>query len=272
MPILLSTEYALPQVRWSVLITYCKACTYLMTALMLLFNVLQNGASVGTNFWLAAWSNANTANSNVTTTTNSSSNMSNSTNTSTATDNQLLVYTHTLTHSLTHPLTHSLTLSLSHSLTLSLIHSLIHPLTHSLTYSHSLTHLSRLSLSLCSGMYLGVYAGLGFGQAFLVLVGSFAMAIGSIKASKTLHDNMLANIIRSPMTFFDTTPLGRILNRFSKDIYTIDELVPRSLRMFIYMLFSCISTFVVICVASPWFLVIVVPLLVIYFLVQVRSQ
>ena len=222
-----------------------------MTGLMLLFNILQNGTSVGTNFWLAKWSNANAANTTTTT------NISNNTNTtSSPPDDQLLV-------------THSHTLLFTHSLTLLLTHSLTLLLTHTHTHTHLLTHSPSLSLS--SGMYLGVYAGLGFGQAFLVLIGSFAMAIGAIMASKTLHDNMLANIIRSPMTFFDTTPLGRILNRFSKDIYTIDELVPRSLRMFIYMLFSCISTFVVIAVASPWFLAVIVPLLVIYIVVQVSA-
>ena len=50
----------------------------------------------------------------------------------------------------------------------------------------------------------------------MVLFGAFSLAIGSLKASKTLHDGMLRNVLRSPMSFFDTTPLGRILNRFSK--------------------------------------------------------
>ena len=79
-------------------------------------------------------------------------------------------------------------------------------------------------------MFLGVYAGLGIGQAIFVLLSTFALAIGGIFASKLLHNRMLENILRSPMSFFDTTPLGRILNRFSKDIYVIDEAIPRSAR------------------------------------------
>ncbi len=82
----------------------------------------------------------------------------------------------------------------------------------------------------CSVEFLTVYGALGVGQALFICIGSFALAIGSIKASATLHDNMLKSIMRSPMAFFDTTPLGRILNRFSKDIYTIDEAIPMSLR------------------------------------------
>ena len=56
-----------------------------------------------------------------------------------------------------------------------------------------------------------------------------AVAYGAIRASKTLHEALLSNIMRCPMSFFDTTPLGRIINRFSKDVDTMDA----ELRMFI---------------------------------------
>ena len=125
------------------------------------------------------------------------------------------------------------------------------------------------SLSPSSGCYLGIYAMLGLLQAFLVLFASFSLAMAAIFASRTLHDGMLKNILRSPMSFFDTTPLGRILNRFSKDIYTIDEAIPRSLRSFIWTGLGVISTLIVIVVATPIFSVVIVPLAVFYFLVQV---
>lgn len=48
-------------------------------------------------------------------------------------------------------------------------------------------------------------------------------------ASKVLHDKMFANILRAPMRFFDTNASGRILNRFSKDMGAIDELLPRGM-------------------------------------------
>ena len=126
------------------------------------------------------------------------------------------------------------------------------------------------NVSLCyRGTFLGVYAALGFSQALLVLLGSFALAIGAIFASKTLHDKMLESIMRSPMSFFDTTPLGRILNRFSKDIYTVDESIPRSVRAFLMTFFSVISTLIVIVIATPIFLAVIAPLGVVYFLIQV---
>lgn len=48
-------------------------------------------------------------------------------------------------------------------------------------------------------------------------------------ASKVLHDKMFSSILHSAMRFFDTNPSGRILNRFSKDMGAIDELLPRGM-------------------------------------------
>ena len=119
-----------------------------------------------------------------------------------------------------------------------------------------------------SGEDLGVYAVFGFGQALMVLFGSFALAIGAVLASRRIHDKLLHNVMRSPMSFFETTPLGRILNRFSKDIYVIDETIPRALGSFIFVFLTVVSTLVVITAATPYFLIVIVPLLVLYLVVQ----
>ena len=119
--------------------------------------------------------------------------------------------------------------------------------------------------------YLGIYAALGLGQAVFVLFGAFSLANAGIIGSQIFHDKMLFNILRSPMSFFDTTPLGRILNRFSKDIYTVDELIPMSNRSFLYTFFHTISTLVVIMVAVPIFATVIFPLGILYFFFQVRT-
>lgn len=56
-----------------------------------------------------------------------------------------------------------------------------------------------------------------------VLIGSFIMAYAMVLASTLLHKSMLHNILRSPMAFFDVTPLGRIVNRFAKDVDVLDN-------------------------------------------------
>ena len=91
-------------------------------------------------------------------------------------------------------------------------------------------------------------------------------------ASIVIHKRLLVNILRLPMSFFDTTPSGRILNRFSKDIYTIDELIPRSVNFFMSTSFTVISTVFVISFATPMFMVVILPLAIIYLLVQVRKE
>ena len=122
----------------------------------------------------------------------------------------------------------------------------------------------------CREEYLGVYAAFGMGQSILVLFSSFTLALGGIMASILIHRRLLINILRLPMSFFDTTPSGRILNQFSKDIYTIDEKIPQSVNFFLSMFFSVISTIFVISFATPWFMIVIIPLIIMYFLVQVR--
>lgn len=96
------------------------------------------------------------------------------------------------------------------------------------------------------------------------------MAIGSRIASRQLHHKMLVNIMHSPMSFFETTPQGRIMNRFSKDISGIDDVVPQTLMAFLRTFFNVIGAMFTISYATPIFLVVILPLLALYVLVQVR--
>ncbi|RIB00526.1 ABC transporter type 1, transmembrane domain-containing protein, partial [Gigaspora rosea] len=48
---------------------------------------------------------------------------------------------------------------------------------------------------------------------------------GSLRVSTKLYQKLLHQVIRAPLRFFDTTPVGRILNRFSKDFETIDSTI-----------------------------------------------
>eukprot|EP01087_Luapelamoeba_hula_P012571 TRINITY_DN3508_c0_g1_i1.p1 TRINITY_DN3508_c0_g1~~TRINITY_DN3508_c0_g1_i1.p1 ORF type:complete len:1538 (+),score=302.45 TRINITY_DN3508_c0_g1_i1:61-4674(+) len=123
--------------------------------------------------------------------------------------------------------------------------------------------------------YMGIYAALGMGAAFIVLVRSFVFAYGSINSARVLHERLLKTLVRAPMAFFDTTPIGRILNRFSKDIYTVDEMLPRSMGMFLNTTFSAIGIVVVISMVTPIFLCALIPLGYIYHYMQqyyVRSS
>ncbi|GFS47673.1 multidrug resistance-associated protein 1 [Trichonephila inaurata madagascariensis] len=115
---------------------------------------------------------------------------------------------------------------------------------------------------------LGVYGGLGFGQALAIFVGAFAVAYGTLTASNVLHNEILVNVLKSPMSFFDTTPLGRVVNRFAKDVDTVDVTIPLTLRSWLSCLLQVISTIIVITIQTPIFLVVVLPISIIYYFIQ----
>ena len=79
-------------------------------------------------------------------------------------------------------------------------------------------------------LYLGVYGGLGLGQAVAVIFASLFLYISTLTGANKLHHIMLGNVLRSPMSFFDTTPQGRILNRFGKDVDVLDSTMPMIIR------------------------------------------
>ena len=79
---------------------------------------------------------------------------------------------------------------------------------------------------------------------------------------------MLERILYSPMSFFDTTPLGRILNRFSKDMDIMDVTIPMNFRMLCSQLYNVVGTIVVICYTIPIFTAVVIPIAIMYYLLQ----
>ncbi|XP_019669254.2 ATP-binding cassette sub-family C member 2 isoform X6 [Felis catus] len=115
---------------------------------------------------------------------------------------------------------------------------------------------------------VGVYGALGLVQGVFVLIGNLCSARASTHASNILHKQLLTNILRAPMSFFDTTPTGRIVNRFAGDISTVDDTLPLSLRSWLVCFLGIISTLVMICMATPIFITVIIPLGIIYTFVQ----
>lgn len=70
-----------------------------------------------------------------------------------------------------------------------------------------------------------------------VLTASTFLAYGTMRAARILHHNLLSVIIGAPQAFFDTTPTGRIIARFSSDLNTVDYSLPMHLRQAMNTLF-----------------------------------
>ncbi|KAF7881233.1 uncharacterized protein EAF02_007124 [Botrytis sinoallii] len=127
----------------------------------------------------------------------------------------------------------------------------------------------KLGVNRDVGKYIGVYFAFGIGSAALVVVQTLILWIFcSIEASRKLHERMAFAIFRSPMSFFETTPAGRILNRFSSDVYRIDEVLARTFNMLFVNTARALFTLVVISVANPPFIAFIFPLAGVYYWVQ----
>ncbi|XP_074036470.1 multidrug resistance-associated protein 1-like [Leptinotarsa decemlineata] len=120
-----------------------------------------------------------------------------------------------------------------------------------------------------TNMYLGVYAAFGLGQVISVLISSLCIYIGTLNAAKSLHNVILTNVLRVPCTtFFDVTPIGRIINRFSKDVDTMDNVMPLILRAWLLCLYDVTGTLSVISYTTPLFIVVIIPLSILYYFIQ----
>uniref|UniRef100_A0A674JF65 ATP binding cassette subfamily C member 9 n=1 Tax=Terrapene triunguis TaxID=2587831 RepID=A0A674JF65_9SAUR len=102
----------------------------------------------------------------------------------------------------------------------------------------------------------------------LCLVTSLTVEWMGLTAAKNLHHNLLNKIILGPIRFFDTTPLGLILNRFSADTNIIDQHIPPTLESLTRSTLLCLSAIGMISYATPWFLVALVPLGIAFYFIQ----
>ncbi|VEL34747.1 unnamed protein product [Protopolystoma xenopodis] len=107
-----------------------------------------------------------------------------------------------------------------------------------------------------------------FYLALFIAINSFALASGSSRASYFMHKDILLSVLHSPSHFFDTTPLGRIINRFSKDIDTIDLEIPMNIRLALLTFASVIASLTMMCFSLVWFPLVLLPLSLLYFFLQ----
>ncbi|KAJ3075135.1 hypothetical protein HDU98_009089 [Podochytrium sp. JEL0797] len=108
--------------------------------------------------------------------------------------------------------------------------------------------------------FITVYGLLGLGLILANNLNSFISIICSLKASRTMHRNLMNAMLGAPLRFFEVTPIGRILNRFSKDMSVVDQNVMMALRFFLNRVFVGLTVMFVISSGSLYFVAAVIPI------------
>ncbi|XP_043447419.1 ATP-binding cassette sub-family C member 10 isoform X2 [Prionailurus bengalensis] len=116
--------------------------------------------------------------------------------------------------------------------------------------------------------YLTVYATIAGVNSLCTLLRAVLFAAGTIRAAATLHHRLLRRVLMAPVTFFESTPAGRVLNRFSSDVACADDSLPFMLNILLANAVGLLGLLAVLGSGLPWLLLLLPPLSIIYYRVQ----
>ncbi|NXS45357.1 MRP7 protein, partial [Balaeniceps rex] len=122
--------------------------------------------------------------------------------------------------------------------------------------------------SLDVNFYLIVYGSIAGANSLFTILRAFLFAYGTIRAATVIHNRLLQRALKATVTFFDTTPTGRILNRFSSDLYCVDDSLPFILNIFLANMYGLLGMLVIITYGLPWIGLVLLPLAALYFSIQ----
>ncbi|GBC22979.1 uncharacterized protein OCT59_014076 [Rhizophagus irregularis] len=115
--------------------------------------------------------------------------------------------------------------------------------------------------------YINIYILLTMLSVFFGVIQFSWLYYGSLQASKKLYNQLLVRVIKAPLRFFDTTPIGRILNRFSKDFEIIDSILAVDLGLFLHNLLMMVGVVLVIIAITKEFIIAAIIFVIIYAIV-----
>lgn len=118
-----------------------------------------------------------------------------------------------------------------------------------------------------NGQYMGLYAGFGVSQAVFTYIVSYIVAILGVNASYSMFTKALGSVLRSPVSFFDTTPMGRILSRLSKDQDTLDTALPMNLITFAFIVATVFGVVGLVFYTIPLLGIMFAPTALVYYFV-----
>ncbi|KAF8838120.1 P-loop containing nucleoside triphosphate hydrolase protein [Paxillus ammoniavirescens] len=115
--------------------------------------------------------------------------------------------------------------------------------------------------------WIGIYNGIGFGSVVLLVILNITVLLSTVRASRVFHSKALHGVLRAPMWWFEGQPIGRIMNRFSKDIEAIDQRLMPQLFQLVAGTGSLLSTTVILGYSIPIMLAFMFPMMIVYWFV-----
>ncbi|XP_069117983.1 ATP-binding cassette sub-family C member 10-like [Argopecten irradians] len=120
--------------------------------------------------------------------------------------------------------------------------------------------------------YMVVYACLSAVYSLFSLTREILFAYSGMNIARTMHRNLLNTMFKAPMSFYDVTPVGRILNRFSSDMGTIDDSISHMVMVVLSQISDVVGTLTMVCYGMPWFIAIIIPMGSIYHRLQEKYR
>lgn len=118
--------------------------------------------------------------------------------------------------------------------------------------------------NLTNGTYIGLYVGFTILSCIMIALEFSLMGYINTEASKVLNLEAVKKVLHTKMSFMDTTPIGRIINRFSKDTNSLDNEISQQLKLFIHFSASIVGILIMAIIYLPWF-AIAIPFLLMFF-------
>ncbi|XP_038617354.1 multidrug resistance-associated protein 7 [Tachyglossus aculeatus] len=131
---------------------------------------------------------------------------------------------------------------------------------------------SSTNSSLDVRFYLTVYGSIAGANSLCTLLRALLFAAGTLRAAATLHRRLLRRVLMAPVAFFQATPAGRIVNRFSSDVACVDDSLPFILNILLANAFGLLGLVTVLAAGLPWLLLLLPALGVLYLSVQRRYR
>lgn len=110
-----------------------------------------------------------------------------------------------------------------------------------------------------------IYGSLASAAFLFPIIRAYTFFQISIRTSEKLHDKMVNSVLQAPVLFFDTNPAGRILNRFSEDMGSLDELLPKVFLAAIQFLLLLCSAALIPTITNPWVTLALAPVLLLFY-------